>query len=239
MRQRTAHPSRRGAWVSAPIPARQQEIREGRSMFVSRRWADTPAVAGLPIVMIAVGPEGLGGPCRAARPHTGEICRSMGHCVGPSVRALGGTIRRIEGGYPPTARRLVGPARDHRHQAASGPPRPLGLRQAEPTPFRDAAADTLFEGSLNADGNDKPTDPVVVAKSARSGRRENDPRHDGECCSEVEFFLIKARHDLLIGLNNRVFTLKAQPAELWASVSDQRPGRRLWIAERCAIRPAR
>jgi len=83
-------------------------------------------------------------------------------------------------------------------------PQPLGC--AKPTyTFRDAAADTLFEGSLNADGNNKPTDPVVVAKSL--GVTQKTMRGMTASCSEVEFFLIDP-DTILIGLNDRVFTLK-------------------------------
>jgi hypothetical protein len=83
-------------------------------------------------------------------------------------------------------------------------PQPLGC--AKPTyVFRDATADTLFEGSLNADGTDKPTDPVVVARSL--GMTQKKVRGMTASCSEVEFFLIDP-DTMLFGLNNRVFTVK-------------------------------
>jgi hypothetical protein len=65
-------------------------------------------------------------------------------------------------------------------------PQPLGC--AKPTyVFRAATADTLFEGSLNADGANKPTDPVVVARSF--GMTGRTVRGMTASCSEVEFFL--------------------------------------------------
>jgi hypothetical protein len=83
-------------------------------------------------------------------------------------------------------------------------PHPLGC--AKPTyVFRAATADTLFEGSLNVDGANKPTDPVVVARSL--GLKANTVRGMTANCSEVEFFLFDP-DTILFGLNNRVFTVK-------------------------------
>lgn len=83
-------------------------------------------------------------------------------------------------------------------------PAPLGC--AKPTcVFRNAAADTLFEGSLSADGANKPTDPVVVARSL--GVTQPTTRGMTASCSEVEFFLT-GPDTMLFGLNNRVFTAK-------------------------------
>ena len=84
-----------------------------------------------------------------------------------------------------------------------GPP-PLGC--AKPTfAFRDVKADELFEGSLNADGAGKPTDPVVVARAL--GFTEASARAMTASCSEVEFVLADP-DTMLFGLNNRVFTAK-------------------------------
>ena len=83
-------------------------------------------------------------------------------------------------------------------------PEPLGCAKPKYT-FRDAAADTLFEGSLNADGAGKPTDPVVVARTL--GMNQKTARGMTASCSEVEFFLIDP-DTMLFGLNNRVFTVK-------------------------------
>ena len=101
------------------------------------------------------------------------------------------------------ARRLVGKrlAIDAKSFRA---PQPLGC--AKPSyNFRDATADTLFEGSLNADGGGKPADAVVVARSL--GVNQQTVRGMTASCSEVEFFLIDP-DTILFGLNNRVFTAK-------------------------------
>jgi hypothetical protein len=83
-------------------------------------------------------------------------------------------------------------------------PQPLGC--ARPTyAFRNAAADTLFEGSLNADGANRPTDPIVVAHSL--GMTGKTAQGMTASCSEVEFFLIDS-DTILFGLNNRIFTAK-------------------------------
>ena len=83
-------------------------------------------------------------------------------------------------------------------------PEPLGC--AHPTyEFRDAGADTLFEGGLNADGADRPTDPVALARAL--GMTTRTVRAMTASCSEVEFFLVDP-DTLLFGLNNRVFTAK-------------------------------
>jgi hypothetical protein len=83
-------------------------------------------------------------------------------------------------------------------------PQPLGC--AKPTyVFRAATADTLFEGSLTADGANKLTDPVVVARSL--GMTGKTVRGMTASCSEVEFFLFDP-DTILFGLNNRVFTVK-------------------------------
>ena len=82
-------------------------------------------------------------------------------------------------------------------------PQPLGCNK--PTyAFRSASADTLFEGSLNADGADKPTDPVVVARSLHVSAKTT-PAMTASC-SEVEFLLI-GPDAMLFGLNNRVFSV--------------------------------
>jgi hypothetical protein len=85
-----------------------------------------------------------------------------------------------------------------------GAPEPLGC--AKPTySFRNAKADTLFEGSLNADGADKPTDPVAAASAL--GITQKSMRGMTASCSEVEFFLT-GPDTFVFGLNNRVFTAK-------------------------------
>jgi hypothetical protein len=82
-------------------------------------------------------------------------------------------------------------------------PEPLGC--ARPTyAFRDATADTLFEGSL-ADGAGKPKDPIVVARAL--GMTGKTARGMTASCSEVEFFLVDP-DTILFGLNDRVYTLK-------------------------------
>jgi hypothetical protein len=81
-------------------------------------------------------------------------------------------------------------------------PEPLGC--AKPTfDFRDATADTLFEGSLNADGADKPADPIAAARAL--GLTEKTIRAMTASCSEVEF-LLSDPDTMLFGLNNRIFT---------------------------------
>lgn len=83
-------------------------------------------------------------------------------------------------------------------------PRPLGC--ARPTyAFRNAQADTLFEGALNYDGKDKPADPVAAARAL--GMTQKTVVGMTASCSELEFFLI-APDTVLFGLNNRIFTLK-------------------------------
>ncbi|WP_158815561.1 hypothetical protein [Methylocapsa sp. S129] len=85
-------------------------------------------------------------------------------------------------------------------------PEPLGC--ARPTyAFRNAAADGLFEGSLNADGAGKPADPVVAARAL--GMNQKMARAMTASCSEVEFVLIDP-DTVLFGLNNRVFTVKRE-----------------------------
>jgi hypothetical protein len=101
------------------------------------------------------------------------------------------------------ARRLVGRRLTIglRRLAAPGP---LGC--ARPTyVFRDAGADTLFEGGLNADGADRPTDPVALARAL--GMTTRTVRGMTASCSEVEFFLIRP-DTLLFGLDNRIYTLQ-------------------------------
>jgi hypothetical protein len=101
------------------------------------------------------------------------------------------------------ARRLVGQRLvigEHRFQG----PRPLGCVRPS-FAFRDAAADTLFEGGLNADGADRPTDPAAVARAL--GMTGKTVRGMTASCSEVEFFLI-GPDTMLFGLNNRVFTVQ-------------------------------
>jgi len=83
-------------------------------------------------------------------------------------------------------------------------PEPLGCSKPTFT-FRSASADTLFEGSLNADGADKPTDPVAAARALHVTAKAT-PAMTASC-SEVEFLLIDPG-TMLFGLNNRVFTVK-------------------------------
>jgi len=83
-------------------------------------------------------------------------------------------------------------------------PEPLGCTKPK-FDFRDAAADTLFEGSLNADGADKPTDPVAAARGL--GLTQKTVRAMTASCSEVEFLLADP-DTMLFGLNNRIFTAK-------------------------------
>jgi hypothetical protein len=83
-------------------------------------------------------------------------------------------------------------------------PEPLGC--AEPSyVFRDATPDTLFEGSLNSDGADRPTDPVAIARTLGVNRKTM--RAMTASCSEVEFVLIDP-DTILFALNNRVFTVR-------------------------------
>jgi hypothetical protein len=83
-------------------------------------------------------------------------------------------------------------------------PAPLGC--AKPTyAFHDRSAEMLFEGGLIADGDGKPTDPVVVARAL--GIEAKTSRVMTASCSEVEFVLLDP-DTLLFGLNNRVFTMK-------------------------------
>jgi hypothetical protein len=82
-------------------------------------------------------------------------------------------------------------------------PQPLGC--AHPTyVFRDAGADTLFEGGLNADGADRPTDPAPLARAL--GMTTRTVRGMTASCSEIEFFQI-GPDTLLFGLNNRIYTV--------------------------------
>jgi hypothetical protein len=83
-------------------------------------------------------------------------------------------------------------------------PEPLGCAKAKYV-FRNADADTLFEGSLNADGAGKPTDPVAAARAL--GMTQKTARGMTASCSEVEFFLVDP-DTILFGPNNRVFTVK-------------------------------
>jgi len=83
-------------------------------------------------------------------------------------------------------------------------PAPLGC--ARPTyVFHDRTAELLFEGGLNADGAEKPTDPVLVARSL--GITNKTMRAMTASCSEVEFVLIDS-DTVVFALNNRVFTMK-------------------------------
>jgi hypothetical protein len=80
-------------------------------------------------------------------------------------------------------------------------PEPLGC--ARPTyVFRNATADTLFEGSLSVDGAGKSTDPVAAARAL--GVTQKTTRAMTASCSEVEFILVNP-DTLLFGLNNRIF----------------------------------
>ena len=83
-------------------------------------------------------------------------------------------------------------------------PEPLGCARAKYV-FRNAHADTLFEGSLNAHAAGKPTDPVAAARAL--GMTQKTARGVTASCSEVEFFLVDP-DTILFGLNNRVFTVK-------------------------------
>jgi hypothetical protein len=83
-------------------------------------------------------------------------------------------------------------------------PQPLGCNK--PTyDFRSASADTLFEGSLNADAADKPTDPVAAARALHVTAKTTLAMTAS--CSEVEFLLIDPS-TMLFGLNNRVFSVR-------------------------------
>lgn len=101
------------------------------------------------------------------------------------------------------ARRLVGQRLTIGARRLTAP-RPLGCAHTTYV-FRDAGADTLFEGGLNADGADRPTDPVALARSL--GMTTRTVRGMTANCSEVEFFLV-APDTILFGLNNRVFTVR-------------------------------
>jgi hypothetical protein len=83
-------------------------------------------------------------------------------------------------------------------------PEPLGCAKAKYV-FRNAGAGALFEGSLNADGGGKPTDPVAAARTL--GMTQKTARGMTASCSEVEFYLVDP-DTILFGLNNRVFTVK-------------------------------
>jgi hypothetical protein len=83
-------------------------------------------------------------------------------------------------------------------------PEPLGCAKPKYV-FRNASADALFEGSLNADGAGKPTDPVAAARAL--GMTQKTARGMTASCSEVEFFLVDP-DTILFGPNNRVFTVK-------------------------------
>jgi hypothetical protein len=83
-------------------------------------------------------------------------------------------------------------------------PEPLGCAKAKYV-FHNVTADELFEGSLNADGAGKPTDPVAAARAL--GMTQKTARGMTASCSEVEFYLVDP-DTILFGLNNRVFTVK-------------------------------
>jgi hypothetical protein len=101
------------------------------------------------------------------------------------------------------AKRLIG-KRVEISAGALRAPAPLGC--AKPTyAFHDRSAEMLFEGGLIADGDGKPTDPVVVARAL--GIEAKTSRVMTASCSEVEFVLLDP-DTLLFGLNNRVFTMK-------------------------------
>lgn len=101
------------------------------------------------------------------------------------------------------AKRLIG-KRVEISAGALRAPAPLGC--AKPTyVFHDRTADMLFEGGLNADGEGKSTDPVVVARAL--GIESKTLRVMTASCSEVEFVLLD-QDTVLFGLNNRVFTMK-------------------------------
>ena len=101
------------------------------------------------------------------------------------------------------ARRLVGqPMAIGAHFFRA--PKPLGCANPKYV-LRDIGADALFEGSLNADGAGKPTDPVVIARAL--GMTQKTVRGMTASCSEVELVLIDP-DTILFGLNDRVFTVK-------------------------------
>jgi hypothetical protein len=104
------------------------------------------------------------------------------------------------------ARRLVGqPVTIGRRLLRA--PQPLGCRKPSFI-FRDAAPDILFEGALNADGQDRPADPVRLARSLAMTSRT--VRGMTASCSELEFFMF-GPDTVLFGLDNRIFTLKRRP----------------------------
>jgi hypothetical protein len=101
------------------------------------------------------------------------------------------------------AARLVGKRLDIGAHSLRAP-RPLGCVKAAYA-FREAAPDTLFEGSLNADGAGRPADPVAAARSL--GVVGPKAQVMVASCSEVEFVLTDP-DTILFGLNNRLFTAK-------------------------------
>jgi hypothetical protein len=111
--------------------------------------------------------------------------------------------RAGDAGDAADAKRLIGERVDI-SAGAFRAPAPLGC--AKPTyAYHDRAADMLFEGSLTADGDGKPTDPIAAARAL--GIESKTSRAMTASCSEVEFVLIDP-DILLFGLNNRVFTMK-------------------------------
>jgi hypothetical protein len=129
--------------------------------------------------------------------------RFAGQWVVASAAAAPWASDPRDGADEAEARRIVG-AHIAIDKGSFRAPEPLGC--AKPTyAFSDVTADMLFEGSLNADGAGKATDPVVVARSL--GVTAAKVRGMTASCSEVAFVLIDP-DTILFGLNNRVFTLK-------------------------------
>lgn len=85
-------------------------------------------------------------------------------------------------------------------------PAPLGC--AKPSfVIRDETPDMVFEGSLSADGANKPTDPIAVARSL--GIDQTKVRGMTASCSEVEFLYLDF-NKIMFGLNNRIFTARRE-----------------------------
>lgn len=104
------------------------------------------------------------------------------------------------------ARKLVGQPVSFSARALAAPEF-LGCKR--PTyAFRQAAADTLFEGGLTSDAADRPADAVATAR--KLGITAAEITGMTASCSEVEFFLADPNR-ILFALNNRIYTLKRQP----------------------------
>jgi hypothetical protein len=138
----------------------------------------------------------LAGPAAAQERFAGHWLVTKAQ-VASWARAPGDAVDTAE------ARRFVGQRlviAPHRLSA----PEPLGCAHTT-YDFRDAGADTLFEGALNADGKDRPTDPLALARGL--GMTSKTVRGMTASCSEVEFFLFDP-DTVLFGLNNRIITMK-------------------------------